>query len=129
MAVANSSVIGSSPRSHKNLLSDPQSRCTFSSDITPPRVIPSRSGSSCTFGDPAEKVQQEDCTQRRYQYGPRVRSPYPLLAEDTRRKLPRRRPRIPKTIATIKRPGSGPGTIRLATNPAMAPTTIQLMVP
>ena len=29
----------------------------------------------------------------------------------------------------IERPGSGPGTIRLATNPAMAPMTIQLMIP
>jgi hypothetical protein len=29
----------------------------------------------------------------------------------------------------IERPGSGPGTIRLATTPAMAPITIQLMIP
>ena len=29
----------------------------------------------------------------------------------------------------IERPGSGPGTIRLATNPARAPMTIQLMIP
>jgi hypothetical protein len=32
-------------------------------------------------------------------------------------------------IVIIERPGSGPGTIRLATNPAKAPITIQLMIP
>jgi hypothetical protein len=32
-------------------------------------------------------------------------------------------------MVMIERPGSGPGTIRLATKPAMAPITIQLMIP
>jgi len=32
-------------------------------------------------------------------------------------------------IVMTERPGSGPGTIRLATNPAKAPMAIQLMIP
>jgi hypothetical protein len=44
-------------------------------------------------------------------------------------KPPREAPAIPRMTVTIKRPGSGPGTIRLAKSPAMVPTTIQLMKP
>ena len=44
-------------------------------------------------------------------------------------KPPKEAPAIPTMRVTIKRPGSGPGTIRLASVPAMAPTTIQLMSP
>jgi hypothetical protein len=44
-------------------------------------------------------------------------------------KPPKEAPAIPKMIVIIERPGSGPGTIRLATNPAKAPMTIQLMIP
>jgi hypothetical protein len=44
-------------------------------------------------------------------------------------KPPKEAPAIPKMMVMIERPGSGPGTIRLATNPAMAPMTIQLMIP
>ena len=36
---------------------------------------------------------------------------------------------MPKMMVMIERPGSGPGTIRLATTPAKAPMTIQLMIP
>ena len=45
------------------------------------------------------------------------------------KKLPKEAPAIPKRMVTIKRPGSGPGTILLATKPTMAPITIQLMIP
>ena len=44
-------------------------------------------------------------------------------------KPPKEAPAIPKMMAMMERPGSGPGTIRLATNPAKAPMTIQLMIP
>jgi hypothetical protein len=44
-------------------------------------------------------------------------------------KPPKEAPAIPKMMVMIERPGSGPGTIRLATNPAKAPMTIQLMIP
>ena len=44
-------------------------------------------------------------------------------------KPPKEAPAIPRMIVMIERPGSGPGTIRLATNPAKAPMTIQLMIP
>ncbi|HSK85140.1 MAG TPA: hypothetical protein VK902_17335, partial [Rubrobacter sp.] len=44
-------------------------------------------------------------------------------------KPPKEAPAIPKMMVMIERPGSGPGTIRLATTPAMAPMTIQLMIP
>src|SRR5918997_3352126 len=45
------------------------------------------------------------------------------------RRPPTEAPAIPRRTVTIKRPGSGPGTIRLASNPAMAPTNIQLISP
>jgi len=45
------------------------------------------------------------------------------------KKPPTEAPAIPSRTVTIKRPGSGPGTIRLANNPAIAPTTIQLINP
>jgi hypothetical protein len=38
-------------------------------------------------------------------------------------------PATPKRMVTIKRPGSGPGTILLATKPTMAPTATQLKIP
>src|SRR5918997_6185063 len=44
-------------------------------------------------------------------------------------KPPTEAPAIPRRTVTIKRPGSGPGTIRLANDPAMTPTTIQLTRP
>jgi hypothetical protein len=44
-------------------------------------------------------------------------------------KPPKEAPAIPKMMVMIERPGSGPGTIRLATTPAIAPITIQLMIP
>jgi hypothetical protein len=43
--------------------------------------------------------------------------------------LPKEAPAIPKRMVTINRPGSGPGTIFLATKPTMAPTAIQLKIP
>ncbi len=54
-------------------------------------------------------------------------TPDPLRMPATR--PPTEAPAIPRRIVIIKRPGSGPGTIRLASNPAMAPTTIQLIRP
>ena len=44
-------------------------------------------------------------------------------------KPPKEAPAIPKMAVTIERPGSGPGTIRLATTPTKAPMIIQLMSP
>jgi hypothetical protein len=44
-------------------------------------------------------------------------------------KPPTEAPAIPKMMVMTERPGSGPGTIRLAITPAMAPMTIQLMIP
>ena len=51
------------------------------------------------------------------------------LPSTPKTKPPKEAPAIPKMMAMIERPGSGPGTIRLATNPAKAPMTIQLMIP
>jgi hypothetical protein len=45
------------------------------------------------------------------------------------KKPPKEAPAIPKRIVTIKRPGSGPGTILLVTKPTMTPTAIQLKIP
>jgi hypothetical protein len=53
----------------------------------------------------------------------------PLPPRTPKTKPPREAPAIPKMMVMIERPGSGPGTIRLATNPAKAPMTIQLMIP
>ena len=36
---------------------------------------------------------------------------------------------IPRITVTTKRPGAGPGTIRCASSPAMAPTATQLVSP
>ena len=51
------------------------------------------------------------------------------LPSTPKTKPPKEAPAIPKMMAMIERPGSGPGTIRLATNPAKAPMTIQLKIP
>ena len=51
------------------------------------------------------------------------------LPSTPKTKPPKEAPAIPKMMVMIDRPGSGPGTIRLATNPAKAPITIQLMIP
>ncbi len=82
-----------------------------------------------TSGHQVVEEQQHDRPKRRHQDGPDVEVRRSCPAEDANDEAPTDAPAIPKRTVTMKPPGSDPDMTRLASNPAISPTTIHEMSP